>query len=65
MSLNEWIREIPQHVETLATCMAFTGGLMGALVGLSFASQMLLALLLLGEIVVFYAFYLRHRRRYC
>lgn len=65
MSFNEWTREIPQHAGTLAARMAFTGGLVGALVGLSFASPLLLALLLLGEIVVFYAFYLRYRRRYC
>jgi hypothetical protein len=64
MSFNEWTREIPQHAGTLAACMAFTGGLMGALVGLSFASQMLLALLLFGEVIVFHAFYLRHRRRH-
>ena len=45
--------------------MGFTGGLAGAFVGLPFASPLLLALLLLGEVAVFYAFYLRHRRRYC
>ena len=65
MSFNEWTREVPQHAGTLAARMAFTGGLVGALVGLSFASPLLLALLPLGEIVAFYAFYLRHRRRYC
>ncbi len=64
MSFNEWTRESPQRAGTLAVCMAFTGGLVGTLVGLSFASLMLLALLLLGEVAVFYTFYLRHRRRY-
>ncbi len=64
MSFNKWTREIPQHAGTLATCMAFAGGLGGALVVLSFVSPMLLALLLLGEVVVFYAFYLRYRRRH-
>ena len=64
MTFNEWTRESPQHAGTLATCMALAGGLVGALIGLSFASPMLLALLLFGEVIVFHAFYLRHRRRY-
>ena len=64
MSFSEWTREFPQHAGTLAACMAFAGGLMGALVGLSFASQMLLALLLFGEVILFHAFYVRHRRRH-
>ena len=45
--------------------MVFTGELEGAFVGLPVASPILLALLLLGEVAVFYAFCLRHRRRYC
>ena len=45
--------------------MIFTVGLAGAFVGLYSTSLMLLALLLLGEVAVFYAFYLCHRRRYC
>jgi hypothetical protein len=64
MSLNEWIRESPHRAVSLAACMDFTGGRVGAPVGLSFASPMLLALLLLEEVAVFYAYYLGHRRRY-
>ena len=45
--------------------MIFTGELEGAFAGLPFASLMLLVLLLLGEVAVFYAFYLCQRRRYC
>ncbi len=45
--------------------MVFTGELERASAGLPFASPMLLALLLFGKVAVFYAFYLRHRRRYC
>jgi len=63
MNSNEWIRGSLQPAGTLAVYLAFTGGLVGALVKLSFASLLLLALLLLEEVAVFY-FYLRYRRGY-
>ena len=45
--------------------MVFTGESAGAFVRLLISSPILLALLLFGEVAVFYAFCLRHRRRYC
>ena len=63
MSFNERIMESPQRVGTLAVYLAFAGGTVGTLVNLSFASLLLLTLLLLGEVAVFY-FYPRYRRGY-
>ena len=64
MNFNEWIRESPQRAGTLAVYLAFTGGIVGALVELPFASLLVFALVLLGEVAVFY-FYPRYRRGYC
>jgi hypothetical protein len=63
MNSNGCVRGSLQRAGSLAVYLAFAGGLVRILAKLSFASLLLLTLLLLGEVEVF-CFYLRYRRGY-